>query len=328
MRDPARRTERLGSRRLRGYLLVFFAAACWAVGGLAAKWLFTAPGPATVSWPVPPLGVSVDPLELAAARAFAAAVILGVALAVLRPRSLKIPAGELPLLAVFGVVGLAGVHFAYFKAISLTNVATAILLEYLAPVLVLIVGVIFLGERPTWRLPAGVLLSVTGCALVVGAIGGGGLLVTPAGIAWGLVAAVLFASYSMMGDSIARRLDAYTALFGGLVFASLFWLIVLGPPRLLGLFADPPLALAIGGIAIVSTILPFSAFLAALRFVRPTNALVTSTIEPVIAGLGAFALFGEDLMTSQLLGGALVLAAIVLVQAPGRSDVSVLPPPD
>jgi hypothetical protein len=67
--------------------------------------------------------------------------------------------GTVVLLGI-GIAGLAGVHFTYFKAISLTNVATAILLEYLAPVIVLLVSVIFLHHRFTWALPIGVGLSV------------------------------------------------------------------------------------------------------------------------------------------------------------------------
>jgi drug/metabolite transporter (DMT)-like permease len=71
-------------------------------------------------------------------------------------------ARDLPFLAVFGIFGLALVHFADFKTISLTGVATAILLEYLAPVVVLIFSVSLLREKLTWALPAAVLLSVSG----------------------------------------------------------------------------------------------------------------------------------------------------------------------
>jgi drug/metabolite transporter (DMT)-like permease len=67
-------------------------------------------------------------------------------------------------------------------------------------------------------------------------------------------------------------------------------------------------------MAVVSTIVPFAAFLTALRHIAPTNATVTSTVEPVIAGVGAYALFGESFSASQVLGGLMVIAAIVVVQ--------------
>ena len=132
---------------------------------------------------VPPLGIAVDPTALSGGRALSAFVLLLVVPALSAPaRRCGSRARDLPFLAVFGVVGLAVVHFTYFKTISLTNVATAILLEYLAPVIVLVVGVaVPAAQRLTWALPAGVALSVAGCALVVGAIGGRGLVVSPGG---------------------------------------------------------------------------------------------------------------------------------------------------
>jgi len=314
--------------RLRGYLLVVLAATCWATGGLTAKWLFTAPSPSTATWPVPPLGIAVDPQALSGGRALSAFLLLFAYLAVADRGALRVRRSDLPFLGVFGVIGLAGVHFTYFMTISLTNVATAILLEYLAPVIVLLVGVLFMGHRFTWALPAGVALSVTGCALVVGAIGGDGLVVSPQGIAWGLASAAFFAFYSLMGGVAAARYSPYTTLVYGLGFAALFWLIALGPGRVVALFGQLGTALAVLSMAVLSTIIPFGAFLAALRLIAPTNATVTSTIEPVIAGIGAYFLFGESLSPTQLIGGVLVIAAILVVQLPERDPLPVLPPQD
>ncbi len=281
-----------------------------------AKWLFSPLNEETAAWPFPPLGVEMDPAVLSGLRALAAAAILLVYLGIAKRDKLKVSASALPFLAVFGVLGFAMVHFAYFKAISHTNVATAILLEYLAPVIVLIVSVLFLGVKLNWALPVGVTLSVTGCALFVGAIGGDGLAVSPEGIAWGLAAAVFFAGYSLMGDWASSRYSPWTLLVWGLSFAAVFWLVFLGPRAVLAPLEDPTVLVAVLAMAVVSTIVPFGSFLAALHYIDPTRALVTSTLEPVIAGVAAFALFGESFSATQLLGAALVLAAIIVVQRP------------
>lgn len=312
---------------VRGYSLAVLAAACWATGGLTADWLFTSPSAATRDWLVPPLGMVVEPTVLSGARAFAAFTLLVVYLAVFRRSDLRIGVREVPFLAVFGVAGLAMVHYTYFKTISITHdPATAILLEYLAPVLVLAFSVIFLRHRLTWALPAGVALSVLGCALVVGAIGGDGLSIPPAGVVWGLLSAVFFAAYSLMGSVAARRYPPYTTLVWGLAFASLFWFAVLGVKPVLSLLLDAKTALAVLFIAVVSTIIPFAAFLTALRHIAPTNATVTSTVEPVLAAIGAYFLFGTALTPMQILGGALVIGAIAVVQLPERQPAPILPP--
>jgi drug/metabolite transporter (DMT)-like permease len=277
---------------------------------------------------VAPLGIAIEPTTLSGARALSAFVLLAIVVALWRPEDLKVSLRDIPFLAAFGVFGLAMVHYTYFKTISLTNVATAILLEYLAPVLVLLVGVAFMKHKFTWWLPVGVALSVGGSALVVGAVGGEGLVVSPEGIGWGLLSAAFFAAYSLMGTVAVRRFSPYTALVWGLGFASVFWLVVLKPAVVIGAFADPESAAAIVFIAVVSTIIPFVAFLMALRHIAATNATVTSTVEPVIAGVGAFLLFGESLTGIQIFGGLMVVAAIAVVQLPDRTPTLTLPPQD
>ncbi|MBA4370107.1 MAG: hypothetical protein C0418_00820 [Coriobacteriaceae bacterium] len=297
----------------RGYVLAGLAAACWALSGLTAKWLFTPAGEASL-WRVPAVGAVVDPVTLAAARALVAFALLTLYLAVRRRADLRIRPRDLPFMAAFGVFGLAMVHFTYFKTISLTGVATAILLEYLAPVITLVFSVLFLGERLNWSLPAGVALSITGCALVVGALGGAGLRVSSAGVAWGLASAGFFALYSILGRYAAGRFTPWTLLAYGLGAATVFWLVYLGPARVLAPLGDGTAAAAVVFIAVVGTIVPFGAFLKALEYIDATKATVTATAEPVIAGLGAFALFGEVLTLTQLLGGVLVVVAIAIVQ--------------
>ena len=296
----------------RGYALVLAAATFWATGGLTARWLFVG-------------DLAVDPTDLAAARAVTAFLILLVIAPFGRRDRLRVTMRDLPFLAVFGIAGQALLHLAYFKAIAIEGVATAILLEYLAPVIVLAVSVAFMGERLTWQLPAGVVTAVAGCAMVVG-VGGSGLAVSSEGLAWGLAAAGLFAVYMLLGKVAADRFSPWTLLTYGLGFASVFWLLVNGGPSpVWEILSTRTGALAVAYVAVVSTILPFGLFLVALRRIGATHAGVTSTVEPVIAAAGGYLLFSETLTPAQLAGAALVVAAIVVVQSPGPRPAP-LPP--
>lgn len=317
--------QRAAVRPLLGYGLAVVAAAGWALGGLTAKWLFVT------------TGAEVDPATLSAARAVLATVMLVTYLGLFRRRELVVKLRDLPFLAVFGVLGLAMVHFTYFATIQLTSVPTAILLEYLAPILVLAVSVAVLGERMTWALPAGVVLSVTGCALMVGAVGGGGLKISPAGLAWGLSSAFFFALYTVLGKYAAPRFSPWTLLAYGLGAAALFWLVWLkGPGPIVTLLSDGRRFAAVGVMALLSTIVPFGAFLTALHHIDATKASITATLEPVLAGIGTYLIpvLYAPLSALQLLGGALVLAAVVVAQAPHllararrSAEEPALPPP-
>ncbi len=312
--------------RTLGYALAALAAVCWASGGLAAKWLFSPLDAATARWPLPPLGIVIAPEDLAATRALLAfAMLLSWSIA-FRRDALRVRTRDVPFFVVFGVVGLALVHFTYFKTISLTNVATAILLEYLAPVIVLIVSTAVLRERLDWNLPVAVVLSIAGCALVVGVAEPGGVIVSPEGIAWGLASAVFFAAYTIMGRWAATRYAPRTLLTYGLGAASVFWLVALGGPgRMLSTLADPRALRAVCLVAFLSTVVPFGAFLEALKHIRATEASVTSTLEPVIAAVAAWALMHEPLSMGQIVGGVCVIAGMLLAQLHVRSEPAVPP---
>ncbi len=296
-----------GAARLKGFALVGLAAVSWATGGVTAKWLFVRST------------VGSDALALSATRAFFAFVLLAMYLAWRHPARLRVEPRRLPFLVAFGVAGTAMLHLAYYAAIEYTDVATAILLEYLAPVIVLVVAVVFLGERLTWVLPAGVALSVSGCALMVGVVGGDGLTVAPRGIAWGLAAAVFFATYILMGKYATGRIGPWTLLVYGLGSASVFWLVYPGAVSgALDLLSTGEGVALVVYVAVVGTLVPFGSFLSAVHHISATEASVAATLEPVLAGVISYVLLGEVLTVLQLLGGALVIAAVVLVQSKGR----------
>lgn len=303
-----------------GYALALLAACGWSTGGLISNILMTKPSAATADWLIKPIGVVIEPTILSGARALSATIILGLFLSVFNRSELRLknPKRDLLFLIPFGALALAGMHFSYFKAIETSNVTTAILLEYLAPVLTLFYGVVILRHKVSWQMPAGVVLSILGCAIVVGAFNKGGLLISNAGLIWGLIAALFFALYSTMGGRASLRYTPFTLLFYGLFFAAIMWLIVLGPRQVIAAFSSPRVALAIVVIACISTILPFGAYLHALKYISPTHATIAAMIEPVVAALGSWFLFKEPITWSLALGGIIILGAITLIQCAGQ----------
>jgi drug/metabolite transporter (DMT)-like permease len=71
--------------------------------------------------------------------------------------------------------------------------------------------------------------------------------------------------------------------------------------------------LGIAGIVLIATVIPVATFLAGLERIGPTNASLLSTIEPVVTVLLAWMIFGEHLQAITVLGGVLILIAVVLL---------------
>jgi len=215
---------------------------------------------------------------------------------------------------VFGTIAAAGMQFTYFKTISLTNVATAILLEYLAPIFTLAFAVVILKHKLRWQMVVGVVSAIIGCAIAVGAFTGEGLSISVAGIIWGITSAVFFALYSIMGAHADRRIRPTGLLFYGLLFAALMWTVVLGPRQIAIAFCEPRTTAVVLAMALIATILPFGAFLTALRIISPTHTTITSMAEPIIVGIAASLIFSEPLTIALVIGGFIILGSIAWIQ--------------
>src|SRR5271170_3634936 len=136
----------------------------------------------------------IDPLILSQSRAtLSLAVLLPVLLARRGPAALRVPGRDLLRFLLLGILGVAASNYLYYLAIQRTNVATAIILQYTAPVWVLLYTVARGAQRPSLRRIAAVGLAVVGCALAVGFVGSGSIRLDKVGVTAALLAAFSFA---------------------------------------------------------------------------------------------------------------------------------------
>ena len=293
-----------------GYAMVLGATALWGINGSFAK---------------AALSSGLSSLRLTEVRSTGAALILVGALAIARPRSLRITRGELPFLLLFGVAGLAFVQLLYFVAIHRLEIGVALLIQYVAPVLIALWARLVLKEPVRRRVWAALILSLGGLSFVVDLWSG--VALDGLGVLAALGSAVAFALYILLAENAVTRRDPVSLLALGFTFAALFWALLQPwwsfPTEYLddrvsldgAVFSTtlPVWALLIG-VVLVGTIVPFLLLLGALRHLSATRAGVTAMFEPVAGALVAYALLGESLTGLQLVGGAIVLAGILLAQ--------------
>jgi drug/metabolite transporter (DMT)-like permease len=289
----------------RGYLCAAAAAVLWASSGVAAKVLFRS---------------GITPLQLVQIRVTLSLAILAVAFGLFARGLLRIRARDLPYFVVLGGVVLAMVQFTYFLAISRIHVAAAILLQYMAPVLVAFFAVCFWRERPTWIKAVALVLALGGCYLVVEGYNLQLLQMNRVGVIAGLVSAVSFASYTLLGERGMHRYHPWTVLFYSLLFATLTWHIAHRPFHYLMAGYTPAQWGWIVYIAVMGTVAAFGLYFAGINQIRSTRASITATLEPISAGIIAFFALGEALKLPQIIGGALVIAAIALLQLQREQD--------
>jgi drug/metabolite transporter (DMT)-like permease len=218
-----------------------------------------------------------------------------------------------------GAIGYAAQSGLYFGAVKRMDASTTALLLYTYPAIVFIAALALRREDADRRKLAALGLAIAGTALVLVGGGGSGSFGT-VGVIMALAAAVAYSTYILVADTVVPKIDPFllSALIatGGAVT---FWLtgIVHG-----GLTLSLPAHgwLDIAGIVLVSTVLPVVTFLLGLARVGAATASIVSCFEPVVTVSLAMLLYGEHLGPAQLAGGALVLCAVILLQAKVRSD--------
>lgn len=289
----------MSSGTWKGYLSVVCAALLWASCGTAGKALINA---------------GMSPLVLVQTRATFAPLILVVVLLAWRPRLLRIGARDVPRFLLLGGVFTALMQLSYFLAISRIQVASAILIEYLAPVIVVGYSMLFWRERVTAGKLAALVLSVGGCWLVVGGYNLELLSQNRVGILWAFVSALAFAATTLYSEKMMHSHHTVTSLAYGLLFAALTLNLVHPPLSILSETCTPRQWAILSYVVVFGTLAPFGLYLAGVNYIRSTRTIITATLEPIAASLMAFLVLGEALSALQLAGGAAVIAAVVILQ--------------
>jgi drug/metabolite transporter (DMT)-like permease len=263
---------------------------------------------------------AIDPLILSQSRTTLSLVVLLPVLLIRRGApALRVPGRDVVRFLLIGVFGVAASNYLYYLAIQRTNVATAIILQYTAPVWVLLYTVLRGGQRPSLRRSAAVGLAVAGCALAVGFVGSGGLRLDALGVIAATLAAFSFAFYNVGGHSVLARYDRWKVLLWVLVSASTFWLLVNPPWKVVAAHYGREQWGFMLMFSLVSVLGPFSCYFVGLQHLEPTRAVVVSCLEPVFSIVIAAIVLGELLRPLQTVGIVVVLVAIVLIQLPERA---------
>jgi len=299
----------------RGYLYIACSAVLWGTSASLGRAAFT-------GRLFPGSGISgIAPLILSQARTTFSCIAVFAALLLVRgPRSLRVPAADLGRLFVLGLAGVAASNYFYYLAIQRTNVATAIIVQYTAPVWVLLYMVIRKLERASLAKMIAVALAILGITLVIGLFGGNKLQLDPVGVGAALVAAFSFSYYNVFAHSLLERYDRWTVLLFTTMSAALFWIFVNSPWKIAAAHYTPAAWGFLFVFAILSVLLPFLFYFAGLQHLRPTKAVVASCLEPVFSILIAAAALHETVRPLQAVGMAMVLGAILLVQRPAAGD--------
>ncbi|MBO3750861.1 EamA family transporter [Streptosporangiaceae bacterium NEAU-GS5] len=297
-------------------LLAIISACCFGFSGPMAHFLGAA---------------GLSPLEAVWVRMAGAGLILLAVLSVVKPGALRIPRVQWRFFALYAVVAVAGVQALFFVALTRLPVGVTLLIEYTAPVMV----VLWVRFVRAIRLPRtaylGALIAIVGLTIVVQVWQG--VRLDAVGLIVALVAAACCAGYFLMSDNL--HVDPLGLVAWGMIGAAVVLLPIVRPWGIpWEVFGGSstvdghtmPVAAATGFLIVVATVI---AYVTGVLAVRRLSAAIGSTVamlEVVTGALAAWVLLGEELGAAQIVGGVIVLAGALLAQSATVRPTAVVTP--
>lgn len=256
-----------------GILITLIGGCLWGLSGACGQFLFSYRG-ATADWLVP--------IRLLAAGFLLTLFYLFKSPADCR-RIWSNPKSAFSLIC-YGLLGLMLCQYSYFKAIEYSNAGTATVLQYVSPVLIMLVMCIWERRFPHFVHMTAILLALTGVFLLATHGQPGQIVISSQALFWGLFSAGTVVLYNLLPRSLMRTystpfLLGWAMLIGGIA------LCLLRKPWQYHPILDLPAVLCLCAIILLGTIGAFSLYMQGMKLIGPEKASLYACIEPVAATL-------------------------------------------
>lgn len=301
-----------GRPRPIGYIAYISAATLFAINGTNLKALLDT-------------GISAE--RLVQVRITGAFLVLLIAVAIMRPRALRLRRAEIPWILAYGAAGVSMTQYLYFLALEVLPVGVALVIEFTAPFMVALWVRFAMHQRVNGRVWFGMLVAIPGLVLIAQVWKG--FSVNALGLLAAFGAAAALALYYLVGERLQTRpepRDSMSLTMWAMGAATLFWAIVQPvwsfPWQDLVGDAFPfetdgpavPIPILITWMILLGTVVPFFLATTALRFISAAQVSTIGMVEPLIASVVAWIALGQVLAPTQIIGGVIVLVGVFIAE--------------
>ena len=286
----------------KGALLIILAGTCWGVISIFINYLSAA---------------GLGEMQISILRQFFAVLVFALIILIRDRSKFRIPARDLGLLMLVGLVNGVMFNFLYFYTIVHSRASIAVVLLYTSPVFVIILARIFFKEKITRNKFIALLLTVVGCVFVTGVLGEG---YTPpaAAILTGVLTGLAYALNNILTSAAVKKNDPLTVTMYTLLFSFLFLIPFSGLNSLTGLCLTNPMILVVAFLmCLVTAVFAQYFFSVGLGLIESGKAAIYGATEPIVGSLVGIFIFHEESNLMKITGIIMVIAAILII---GKSD--------
>ena len=294
--------------RKRGMILAMLGGICWGFSGTCSQFLFSR--------------TDVDVMALSCIRMVCGGgILILIGMLTCRKQMADIwkVKNDVIRLVLFGVFGLLVCQYTYLSAISYSNAGTATVLQYLGPVLIMLILCLHRKKLPEKREVLALVLAIAGVFLLATHGSPGSLALSGKALFWGLAAAVGLVLYSMLPGSLIRKWGSFPVVGYGLMIAGIV-LCLASRAWTIRFTVTPASILGIAGVTIPGTVLGFGMYLRGVADIGAAHASLFACTEPVAATVFSALWMKTAFLPADLAGFAAVILAVILLSLRGTEN--------
>ncbi len=280
--------------RLHGIVLAIAGPLLWGFSGIAAQALFTT--------------YQMSPQWLVCIRMIGAGILLILFGYATEPHAMNAPWRQprsASALLVFSFIGMLPAQLTYFMAIKHSNAATATILQFLSPVLIIVYLAIRYWHRPRKTDVVSVILALVGTYLLVTHGQLNQLSISTTGFVWGLLTALSTAIYTLFPRHLLRKFGAVPIVGWAMLLGGVSFLLFLRGKSLPVL--DFRGILIVAFVIIFGTLFAYLFVLQSLRFIAPTMTSLLGAFEPLTSTILTVLIFQIQFGWPELIGTILII---------------------
>ncbi|RYL94385.1 EamA family transporter [Sporolactobacillus sp. THM7-4] len=213
---------------------------------------------------------------------------------------------------IFGSVGMIGSQYTYFAAVAAGNAATATLLQYLGPVIIMTYLIVKWRKKPARSEVLAVLLALTGVFLLVTKGHPDQIAISPAAFIWGILSAFGGAIYSMQPSALIRKWGAGIVVGWGMIVGGIIMSLFYPPWTFSGEITTQSIA-ALAFVILFGTLAAFSLYLESLKYLQPAQTSLLGCAEPLSAAVISVVWMGVPFTLADWMGSACIIGTVIVL---------------
>lgn len=215
-------------------------------------------------------------------------------------------------LILFAIFGMAGCQLTYYSSVELSNAGTATVLQYTAPVIIMLYVAVRAKKMPTFLEIGALVLALLGTFILATHGNLHSLAISRAALIWGLSSAVMMAVYNLLPLRLMKEYGTFCVIGWGMLLGGILMCLFTKPWHVVGTW-DFQAVGAMAIVVVVGTVLSFSFYMEGVRLIGAAKASLLAAVEPVTATAATVLMMHVAFTVEDFIGIVCIVIAILIL---------------